>query len=233
MNPPHLRLREAVQISAKTGKDIAAAVDVHPNTLSHYLSGQRQIPLELAGRIMEYIEMDYSLLFSTVPIRRKLTGVAHVDDILRDICRAMATAEDVAKHHFTPEYMCISSEYINHPKSLERDGTWTKVRMSKDIYAFGVSRQVEHESFGKRAAEKWECTPKIIFADIISDKCVSMMNETRWKKTDTQWSNETVYRSIDYLFLNEKIGEMDYGKPGLVKRKVWTPMPSMRNPRLV
>ena len=77
------RLAEAIKVSNRSREQICTKLGIHLNTLGSYINGKRSISLEHAYQIMGYIDLDPALLFSTHPIRRKLTGVPQIDKCLR------------------------------------------------------------------------------------------------------------------------------------------------------
>lgn len=229
------RLAEAIKVSNRSREQICARLGIHLNTLGSYIAGKRSISLEHAYQIMNYIDLNPALLFSTHPIRRKLTGVQQIDKCLQKILAAMDSKTDVAAKYFSPNYLCVSSDYSYHNRDQEHAESGTDyydVQLTKHEKSFGVDRKKEHESFQLRKHDGWSCTPKIILADIISRHCVVVFVQNTWSFDKSKWNNSTVYESFDHLFFSERIGEIAYGeKEPLINRKVWTPMPNFEDTR--
>lgn len=231
------RLAEAIKVSSKSREQICAKVGIHLNTLGTYINGKRPISLDHAYKIMEYIEIAPELLFSTHPIRRRLTGVAQIDNCIRAVISAMGDETDVAAHYFAPDYLCVSSDYSYHNRKdeTEKSGTdYYDVKLTEHEKSFGVDRKTEHDSFAVRKKDGWRCAPKVIFADVISRHCVTIFIRSTWNmEIVTQWRDiSTLYESFDHLFFSEPIGAIAYGeKEPLITRKVWTPMPNFQDTR--
>jgi transcriptional regulator with XRE-family HTH domain len=229
------RLAEAIKVSSKSREQICTKLGIHLNTLGTYIAGKRPISLDHAYQIMQYIDLDPELLFSDHPIRRKLTGVAQIDQCLRLIVSAMDDEEDVAVDYFSPDYLCVSSDYAYHNREdeTEKNGTdYHTLQLTKHEKSYGVDRITEHSSFGLRKADGWSCRPTIVFADVITQHCVTIFIRNKWTLDTKKWNNSTLYESFDHLFFTERIGEIAYGeKEPLINRKVWTPMPNFEDTR--
>jgi hypothetical protein len=229
------RLAEAIKVSSKSREQICKKLNIHINTLGGYINGKRPISLHDAYTIMQFVDLNPELLFSRHPIRRKLTGVSQIDKCLCLITQAMDDATDVAAQYFSPDYLCVSSDYAYHNREneAERFGTdYYDVQLTKHEKSFGVDRETEHASFGLRKDDGWSCDAEIIFADIISSHCVAIFFRNVWCLDKKKWNNSTVYESFDHLFFTDKIGDIAYGQtPVVINRKVWTPMPNFEDTR--
>ena len=244
------RIKQIVDASGKTQRAIAQAIGVHENTFYRYYSGERDMTLPLAEKMMDYLGMKPALLHNKTAVRPIMTGIDKIDKMLLDITDAVMGEHcpqgvDTAAHYFSDTFLCASPEYTYGGESNERIGDsayvasdvdnydWKQLKIDKNIHLRGVDREQEFKSYMMRRKAGHVASFEYVFAHLVDKKTICFMIQSTWSCTEhkhapsnaDQWKIRESYRSFDHLILQNSISQVLYdGAELVIDRKLWLPM---------
>ncbi len=243
------RIAEIIDASGKTQRSIAKAIGVHENTFYRYYSGERDMTLPLAQKMMEFLGMNPCLLHDTSPVRPILTGIDIIDKMLLDITDAVmnedcAKGVDSAAHYFSDTFLCASPEYTYGGEPTDRIGAsahtydenhtypFSQMKIDKNIQMRGVTRSQEFASWTKRRSANHVASFHYLFAHLVDAKTICFRLQSSWSIVDklatpntAAWKNiRETYSSVDHIILRNSISQVLYeGADLLIDRKIWYP----------
>ena len=86
------RLQQLIKLRVKEQKEFAKLINIAPNTLSHYVTGKRKIPLEIIVKIAKYTNCDLHWLLTGEG--EMFRNISH--PISDDSCQVLAVESEIS-----------------------------------------------------------------------------------------------------------------------------------------